>query len=182
MQLDRKKDYTSEQTHLLNGAPVSQLVQYTCYACSIRLLQPVSFLCYCTLQGWQRQLRGHMESEKGYCSSDSGLSQGLLAVLEERMLAKLFVIIGNDLNPSPWHAVNPVEDLQSLAHFTKLYQRAHQVLSLPKPYNTTSHSKISSGISCCQLVGCSEILCMHNPPHTLHFKGLNASPEHCQKN
>ena len=129
-------------------------------------------LWYCTLQGWQRQLRGHMESEKGYWSSDIGLSPGLLAVLEERMLAKLSIIICNDLHPSPWYAVSPVEDLKSLAHFTKLCQRAHQALSLPttsQPYNTSTHREISS-ISCCQLGGCSEIFCMHNPPHTIQFR------------
>lgn len=69
-----------------------------CYAYSIRLLQPLSFLCYCLLQGWQRQLRGHTESERGCRGSDIGPIPSFLAASEERMLAKLCVIIGNDLH------------------------------------------------------------------------------------
>lgn len=44
---------------------------------------------------------GDTESEKGNRRSDIGLSLGLLAVLDERLLAKLSFIIGNDTQPSP---------------------------------------------------------------------------------
>lgn len=56
-------------------------------------------LLYCTLQGWQQQLRGHTEAEKSYKICDIGLSLDLLAELAERLLAKLSLILGNGPPP-----------------------------------------------------------------------------------
>ena len=64
--------------------------------------------------------------EKAPVALTSHWAQAVLAASEERMLTKLSVIIGNDLHPSPWHAVSPAEDPRPLARFTELCQSAHQ--------------------------------------------------------
>lgn len=67
-------DYSSKQAHLLKEAHVCTV---HCYACSIRLLQPVSFFCAIVRRRPGNVSSGDTRSRrKGSCGSDIALSPG----------------------------------------------------------------------------------------------------------
>lgn len=106
-------------------------------------LKPESFFCAFIFCMPGNVNSGQMESGKSYKRSNIGS----LAVLEEWMLAKLSLIMGNDPHLSPWHLS---DQWRTFNHFTKLCQRAHQVLSLPamsQPYSVSSTAESAALVS-----------------------------------